>query len=184
MGRVGNAHPTCLLIISTTFIGVNLISLKSTQAIKISNEQKAFVIAPRLIPTAANFRQKNSPVTRYLFTIEVPENAGESLKAIRVTQKENVDTVIFNKNKTRAVEGNNMRGIEIPLAAIEEESQPGETTVVFNTPIEPGNTVTISVKPKRNPSVGGVYLFGITAYPTGDNSRETYLGSGRIHINQ
>jgi hypothetical protein len=72
----------------------------------------------------------------------------------------------------------------IPLAAVRGDSKPGEVTLMFDTPVEPGKTVTIAVKPKRNPSIGGVYLFGITAYPTGDHSPGLYLGSGRIHINQ
>ena len=75
-----------------------------------------------------------------------------------------------------------MAGASIPLDSVGGESLAGETTVVFDAPIEPGNTVTISVKPKRNPSRGGVYLFGVTAYPTGDNSQGMYLGSGRIYI--
>lgn len=60
----------------------------------------------------------------------------------------------------------------------------GETTVIFETPVEPGNTVLIAIKPQRNPSTGGVYLFGVTAYPTGENSSGLYLGSGRIRISQ
>lgn len=173
-----------LPIVATTLIAVNLIPIQSTQAIEITNGQKAFIRVPRLILSAVTFPYKNSPMARYQFTIEVPENAGEALKAIKVTQKKNLETVVFNENKTRAVESNNMKGIEIPLAVTEEESKPGETTIIFNTPIKPGNTVTISVKPKQNPFVGGVYLFGINAYPTGDNSQETYLGSVRININQ
>jgi hypothetical protein len=172
-----------LPIVATILIGVNLIPLQSTQAREITNGQKAFIRLPRLISSAATFPHQNSPITRYQFTIEVPKNAGEALKAIKITQKKNLETVVFNQNKTRAAEGNNMKGREIPLAA-KEELQPGEITIFFNTPIEPGNTVTISVKPKQNPFVGGVYLFGITAYPTGENSRETYLGSVRINIGQ
>jgi hypothetical protein len=172
-----------LLIITTTFMGINLIPLQPSQAREIINRQKTFSRLPRLISSAATFPQQNSSISRYQFTIEVPENAGEALKAIKITQKKNLETVVFNQSKTRAAEGNNMKGKEISLAA-KEESQPGETTIVFNTPIEPGNTVTISVKPKQNPFVGGVYLFGITAYPTGENSVETYLGSIRIGIGQ
>ena len=63
------------------------------------------------------------------------------------------------------------------------EQQAGEVTVMFDQPIEPGNTVTVRVKPKRNPSFGGVYQFGVTAYPEGQNSQGLYLGSRRIDIN-
>ena len=53
---------------------------------------------------------------------------------------------------------------------------------MFATPIEPGNTVTIAIKPTQNPTQDGIYLFGLTAYPTGDNSQGMYLGSSRIYI--
>jgi hypothetical protein len=173
-----------LLIIATTLLGVNLIPLQSIQAREIAKEQKNLIRLPRLISSAAIFPQQNSSIGRYQFTIKVPENAGEALKGIKITQKKNLETVVFNQNKTRAAEGNNMKGKEIPLATREEELQPGEITIFFNKPIEPGNTVTISVKPEQNPFVGGVYLFGITAYSTGENSVENYLGSIRIGIGQ
>ena len=114
--------------------------------------------------------------------VEVPQNVGEALKSVKITQKEDMDTIIFREDQTLASMGNNLAGANIPLAAVGGESQPGETTIVFDTPVEPGNTVTISVKPKQNPFTGGVYLFGITAYPAGENSQGLYLGSGRIHI--
>jgi hypothetical protein len=180
----GNRFSFYFLIISTTLTGVDFIPFQPTYAREITERQEAFTTSPRLIRSATTFLQKNNSVARYQFTIEVPKNSGETLKSIKVTQKQNVETVVFNPNKTRAALGNNISGIDIPLAATGGESKPGEITVVFDKPIEPGNTVTISVKPRRNPSVGGVYLFGITAYPTEGNSGEVYLGSGRIHISQ
>ncbi|MDJ0789754.1 MAG: DUF2808 domain-containing protein [Myxococcota bacterium] len=173
-----------ILAISGILIGVSSFSLQPTQALELANGQRVFEGAPRLIRSAATFRSRNNPGANYQFTIEVPEHAGEALKAVKITQKENVDTVVFNSDKHRAAKGENMAGASIPLVAIGGESQPGETTIVFDTPIEPGNTVTIAIKPKRNPSMGGVYLFGITAYPTGDNSPGLYIGSGRIYIDQ
>ena len=173
-----------LIAIATIVVGVNVSSVIPTEAVELADGKRAFVRGPRLISSTATFRSKNNPAATYKFTIEVPEGAGEALKAVRITQKENVDTVAFKHNKSRAFEGKNMAGVSIPLAAIGGKSEPGETTVVFDTPIEPGNTVTIAVKPRRNPSIGGIYLFGITAYPTGENSPGLYLGSGRIHIDQ
>ncbi len=38
------------------------------------------------------------------------------------------------------------------------------------------------VKPKRNPQTVGVYLFGVTVYPEGEDSLGIYLGPGRLHI--
>jgi hypothetical protein len=35
---------------------------------------------------------------------------------------------------------------------------------------------------KHNPIGGGVYLFGVTAYPMGDHSSGMFLGYGRFHL--
>lgn len=173
-----------LLALATVLVGVNSLTVQPTEAIELPSRQRAFERSPRLIRTANRFNSPNSPLGTYQFTLEVPEDAGEALKVIKISQKEGIDTVVFKPNKNQAFRGQNMAGASIPLASVGGESQAGETTVVFDTPIEPGNTVTISVKPKRNPSTGGVYLFGVTAYPTGDNSQGIYIGSGRIHISQ
>ena len=133
---------------------------------------------------AANFNSRNNSAAKYQFTIEVPEDAGEALKSLKITQKENFDTVVFQADKSKASLGSSLSGDNIPLAAVGGDSKPGETTVVFDTPVQPGNTVTISVKPKQNPSVDGIYLFSVTVFPTGENSPGLYLGSGRIHISE
>ncbi|WP_246141967.1 DUF2808 domain-containing protein [Hyella patelloides] len=171
-----------MLTISTLVFGVNSLVLKPSTAVELLDGQKAFESSFRLIRTATNFSERNNSAARYQFTIEVPQDAGEALKSVKITQKENMDTLVFKADKTLASMGNNLAGANIPLAAVGGESKPGETTIVFDTPIEPGNTVTISVKPKQNPFTGGVYLFGVTAYPTGEDSPGLYLGSGRIHI--
>lgn len=146
--------------------------------------QGFFRRSPRLIRSAATFRNRNNTAAKYQFTIEVPEDAGAALGAVKIQQKENVDTVVFNQNKNTAFVGDSLAGgPALSLAAIGGASQPGEATIVFNPPVEPGNTITVSVKPKRNPFTGGIYLFGITAYPAGESSQGMYLGSGRIHIN-
>ena len=173
-----------ILAISGILIGVNSLSLQPIQAFELANGKRVFEGAPRLTRTANSFSSRSSPGATYQFTIEVPEHAGEALKAVQITQQESADTVVFKNDEHRAAEGENIAGAAIPLLAIGGESEPGETTVVFDTPIEPGNTVTVAVKPQRNPSTGGYYLFGVTVYPTGNNSPGMYIGSGRVYINE
>jgi hypothetical protein len=173
-----------ILAILTLVVGVDFLVIKPVTAVELTGGQKAFESSLHLIRTTTNFREHHISATRYKFTIEVPQDAGEALKSVKITQKKSFDTVMFNADKTEVSLGSKIVNDKISLAAMTGESQPGETIIVFDTPIEPGNTVTISVKPKQNPSKGGVYLFGVTAYPTGENSPGLYLGSGRIHINQ
>ena len=171
-----------LLALATVVVGVNALTIQPSEAVERFNGQRAFEGSPRLIRTATRFSNRNSAAATYQFTIEVPDNAGEALKAVRISQIDGLETVMFNNQKNRASEGKNMAGASLPLASVGGQSQDGEITVVFATPIEPGNTVTIAVKPKLNPSSDGIYLFGLTAYPTGDNSQGMYLGSARIYI--
>jgi Protein of unknown function (DUF2808) len=54
--------------------------------------------------------------------------------------------------------------------------------VQFNPPVQPGRKVTIALSPQRNPAYSGVYLFGVTAFPTGEKSHGQFLGFGRLHF--
>lgn len=58
----------------------------------------------------------------------------------------------------------------------------GEITVSLANSIPPGTTFTIGLKPKKNPFFPGVYLFGVKAFPEGNNPRELYLGAGRLQF--
>ena len=103
-----------------------------------------------------------------------------------IQQRSGGDTVKFKEDKSSAFFGDSFAGgPDVSLAAVggDIEQQPGEVGIVFDQPVEPGNTVTVRVKPKRNPSSGGTYQFGVTAYPEGENVRGLYLGSRRIDIN-
>jgi hypothetical protein len=53
---------------------------------------------------------------------------------------------------------------------------------VFDQPVMPGNTVTVMIPTSANPSFGGVYEFGVTAYPEGDNPLGQFLGLRRINL--
>ncbi|NEQ67434.1 MAG: DUF2808 domain-containing protein, partial [Symploca sp. SIO2D2] len=44
------------------------------------------------------------------------------------------------------------------------------------------NDVTVSLKAKRNPQAGGIYVFGVTAYSAGENSPGLYLGSRDLRL--
>lgn len=179
-----NLWASSLIAIASVVIGVSFLDLQPTEAVELPNGQTAFVRSLRLTRAATSFVRKSNSAATYQFTIEVPKDAGEALKSIKIVQRNGSNRVVFKDNKSRASEGNSLSGASIPLAPVKGESKPGEITLIFDTPVEPGNTVTIAVQPKHNPSIGGVYLFGITAYPTGDNSPGLFLGSGRIHINQ
>jgi len=160
----------------------SLISLP-VMAVQLGNGQIAFNYPPRLVRATTSYKSPHTPAT-YYFTLAIPQNAGEPLGAVTISQRENSDTISFDPSRSRAFLGNRfVRDSEIPLASIggEQPNKPGEATIAFDPPVPPGNTVTVALRAKRNPS-GGVYLFGVKAFPDGENSSGQFLGYGRLHF--
>lgn len=140
--------------------------------------------SPHLVRTAASNVLAHTP-SAYEFTIQVPSDAGAALQTVRIVQEQNLDRVSFDPAQSRAFLGDNIaREQSVSLAAIGGElpQNRNEATVTFNPPIQPGQTVTVVLDATANPWNGGVYLFGVTAYPEGDQSSGLFLGYGRIHL--
>ncbi|MGV2828957.1 DUF2808 domain-containing protein [Myxosarcina sp. GI1(2024)] len=161
-------------------------SFSSAKAFELGDGRRVFSRAPILTRSATSFSAANTPAT-YQFTIKVPEDADEALKAVTISPKQRAKDINFDVSDSRAFMGDSFAGgTELSLANIggSQMKDSNEVTVVFDEPIEPGNTVTVSLEAKKNPNIGGVYLFGVTAFPEGENSPGLYLGSGRVHVYQ
>lgn len=119
---------------------------------------------------------------RYYFDLELPNDIGESLQKVVIQQRSGGDEVKFEPEETEVYLGNHRDKAEPvqAIATIDEATE--KITVELEQPIPPGNSVTIGLKPESNPDFGGVYLFGVTAYPTGEKARGMYLGAGRLHF--
>jgi hypothetical protein len=163
------------VLLPTTF------AIAPGEAGQLSSGQVFFDQAPRLVRAATSSSSSSAPAT-YQFTLKVPENAGAPLQAVTIRQRENLETIEIDADESRAFEGDSFAGgPRLSLASVGGPDLPeGETTVMFDPPIEPGKTVTISLEAERNPLLGGIYLFGVTAYPTGDQTNGLFLGYGRL----
>ncbi|MGI0494564.1 DUF2808 domain-containing protein [Alkalinema pantanalense CENA528] len=173
---------------STFFVTQSKILASPAQAIQAQSlemqaRQSFFSHPPQLIRTAASQISTYTPST-YEFTIALPENAGQPLKAVKITQEPNFETIKFATNRSQAFAGNRYAaGPQIALASLGGTEDPaGGVTIVFDQPVQPGQTVTVSLEANANPSWSGVYLFGVTAYPEGESSRGQFLGYGRFHF--
>jgi hypothetical protein len=148
----------------------------------VSSNQLYFSHPPTLVRSNALQKAPSTPST-YEFTITIPADAGAPLKAVTIMQDKNLETVRFNTKENKAFAGKRYAaGMEIPLASVGGQEIPGTTMVVFDQPVQPGSTVTVAVDAKSNPNWGGVYEFGVTAYPTSENGRGQFLGYGRINF--
>ncbi|MCW5312864.1 DUF2808 domain-containing protein [Nostoc sp. KVJ3] len=171
------------LTLSFLFPGLLLVS--PALAIRLSNGQITFNNPPRLVRSATSSSSSNNRYATYQFTISVPKDAGEPLEAVSIVQRPNVETIAFDESQQTAFKGNSFAGgTALHLASIGGTlpSPSNKQTVVFDPPIAPGSTVTVEIVSKGNPQLGGVYLFGVTAYPAGENGIGQFLGYGRLHF--
>ncbi|MDY6939871.1 MAG: DUF2808 domain-containing protein [Cyanobacteriota bacterium] len=161
----------------------SLLLMQSAQAVRLSNGQIAFEQPPHLVEASASMSTPDTPAT-YYFTLQVPETAGEPLGAIEIELEEGVEDIAFQVDGTEAFAGKPGEELAaLPLASIGGAAEEGDPIVLaFDSPVAPGSTVTVSLEAKRNPNSGGIYLFGVTAYPAGEENVGQFLGFGRLRF--
>ncbi|MDM9379944.1 DUF2808 domain-containing protein [Chlorogloeopsis sp. ULAP01] len=155
----------------------------SSQAIQLQNGTVYFAQPPRLVEAATTYQDTYVWGATYYFTISLPGNAGEPLQKITINQREGVDYIRFDREDTYAFEGTRRKkGQKLKLKDVTSDRKSRTLSLTFDPPISPGRNITIALKPVQNPMVGGVYLFGVTAYPAGEKSYGQFLGFGRLQF--
>lgn len=156
-----------------------------TESTAIRQAGQTFFSHPPTLIRATSFQIGANIPSTYEFTLTVPQDAGQPLKAVTITQVENVETVNFDVSNSKAYIGRQLTtssGIRLASVGGNQPANLAEATIVFDRPVQPGNTVTIALAAENNPHQSGVYLFGVTAYPDGKNGLGQFLGYGRIHF--
>ncbi|MDX2098245.1 MAG: DUF2808 domain-containing protein [Leptolyngbyaceae cyanobacterium bins.59] len=165
-------------LLNTLVSGSILLFAAPAIAGPIGDGQYAFDRAPRVIRLTSSLSQTHQPGDTYRLVITVPEDAGAPLQAIRITQRNDQEAIVFQSNETRIFADNS--ATEIPQMSIGGTENASELLVVLHHPVQPGQTVTFHLKPEQNPSQDGIYLLGVTAYPSGKNSPGLFLGYSRL----
>ena len=173
---IGLSATVSLLILPSVFS-------QRAAAIELFSGRTFFEKSPSLIRSSATHTAPSVPSV-YKFTIAVPLEAGEPLKAVKIKQKPSYQMISFDVSKTQAYIAKDSGEDEfISLASIGGQAEKdGEITIVLDKPVQPGSTVTVALKVKNNPEYGGIYSFGVTAFPEGKSSSGLYLGSARFHL--
>jgi len=148
-----------------------------TLADQLPNGKTTFDHAPRLVGASTTQLAAFVSGGTYEFTLTVPQDAGAPLQAVTISQAPNAQKVEFALNQSHAI----ANGATVPLASIGGAGNE-DITIAFAQPVQPGSTVTISLQAVQNPGTGGVYLFGVTAYPVGDQTHGLFLGYGRVTL--
>jgi hypothetical protein len=171
---------------NSLWLGLALTSLVilPAAAVQLGDGSIAFVQPPRLVDAVTTFDASRFPRPTHYFTLDVPAKAGEPLQQVVIQQVEGFDRDLrYLTNKTVAFEGTyHRKGESLGLKSVVQDRKAQTVTVIFDPPVQPGRTITIGLKPLENPQYGGVYLFGVTAFPRGEKVRSQFLGYGRIHI--
>ena len=153
-----------------------------TQAVQLADGKTYFVQPPRFEGATATQKTAYFWGSTYYFTLTVPENAGESLQKVMIAPEDAPDRARFDVRQTEAIAKTRDREAKLPLKEVTQDPKTRAITVNFDQPVAPGSVVRIGLYAERNPDVGGVYLYGVTAYPTGDQPYGQFLGYGRIQI--
>ena len=174
-------RPNLAAIVAIAGISVSVPEL--ALGVQLRDGTVSFVQQPRLIATATTIQDTNAWGATYYFTIDLPQNAGEPLQTVLFNQHEGVDNIRFDLKDTRAFVGTRCnKGESITLGSVTNDKKTRTVTVVFNPPVTPGKTITIGLRPVKNPMFSGIYLFGVTAFPQGEKSHGQFLGFGRLHF--
>lgn len=154
-----------------------------SQAIQLRDGTVYFAQPPRLVEAVTTYNQVYVWGATYYFTISLPENAGEPLQRLTINQREGIDNIRFDLSDSFAFEGTRSnRGQKIGLKDVSRLRKTRTISLTFDPPVSPGKTITIGLKPWQNPRSTGVYLFGVTAFPTGEKAHGQFLGYGRLQF--
>lgn len=162
--------------------GIGGVAAQVTEAIQLRDGTVYFAQPPDLVEATTTFKAVNVWGATYYFTINVPSKAGEPLQRVTITQRQGADNIRFKLTDSRAFVGTRNRKRERLTLIVTQERDKKTVFVNFVPPLTPGRTVTIGLRPVRNPRFSGVYLFGVTAYPRGEKSHGQFLGFGRFHF--
>lgn len=169
------------------FLGAALLNVQAADAVRLSDGRVYFVQPPRLVNAVTTERSALARNATYYFTIEVPANSDEPLGQVAISQRDGNSAarrVAFDVEDSVAFIGTRReQGAEVSIANTTFDDETNTVTLQFNPPIPPATTVTIGVDPERNPRTGGIYLYGVTAFPAGEQPYGQFLGYARIDIN-
>jgi hypothetical protein len=167
------------LLLSTAIWGIKN---QPTEAVVTADGTVYFALPPSLVKTRTAYRDPAVPST-YYFTLSLPSQAGEPLQRVTFTQYKGLENIEFDLKHTEA-EAETLTNSEQRLTLVEvtRDRQTKTVSVTFNPPVLPGRTVTIGLHARSNPLHGGVYLFGVKAFPAGEKSYGQFLGYGRLQF--
>ena len=125
----------------------------------------------------------NQAQGEYYFTVTLAENAGAGLGGLVITQIRGVDrNFSLAPKRAHAFIGRPRR--EVAAVPVEATFDQATRTLraVFPEPPQPGQEVTLALRPPLNPTWADTYVFAVQALPAGPNPVPAPLGVARLEI--
>jgi Protein of unknown function (DUF2808) len=173
-----------LTLCKTLFIGTGmwLLSIPATYAV-------ASAQPPRLLSAMTTYNQTSAWEATYYLTLTVPASATETLQQVALTQIQGLEAIRFNPKESFAFEGKRdsanfsvRQEQKLRITLAKSESQPQTIIVNFDKPVAPGKTITIGLKPFRNPTYDGVYQFQVQTLSRGQQKNNQIIGTARLQF--
>ena len=166
-----------------TSLMVGGLAIAPTHAIQLGDGSVAFAQPPRLEGASVTQNSAYAWGAWYYFRLNLLPDAGVPLQKVTITPDPNISYARFNLGRTEAFTGTRHRAeARLPIQSVTADPETRAITVTFDPPINPGQQMTIALYADRNPDFGGVYLYGVTAFPAGTQPRGQFLGFGRVNI--
>jgi hypothetical protein len=172
------------LLIATAGLEAPQLQIAEAAATELAQRPTSFVQQPRLIESSTSRSLVFEPNATYYVTVDVPAGANASLQAIQIRMTQGRDPVFrFRAEDTRAFEGTRYaRGNELPVGQVTQDRDDLTLTVQLDPAVAPGRTVTLALRPERNPRFEGTYLFAVTALPAGEQVEPRFTGYARLQF--
>ena len=173
-----------LALLTGTTAGVPILlpqAMPAAEAIQYHDGTVEFSAPPRLVDSYATRNLVSDGGVTYYLTIDFPAAAEEPMDRIVISLDEGHDPIF--RYQLEAIQVWQTVGEEKRLVSMGDLSQDCDTqalTIGFDPPLPPGGTVTLALRPVRNPRFAGVYLFGARAFPVGETVRPTFMGFARL----
>jgi hypothetical protein len=156
-------------------------SISPAAAIQYRDGTVEFSAPPRLIDSYPTRNLAGDSGVTYYLTIDFPAAAQEPMDRVVISLDEGRDPIFRYRLEATEVwqtVGDDRRAV--PLGELTQDRETQALTLTFDPPLPPGGTVTLALRPVRNPRFAGVYLFGATAFPVGEQVRPTFMGFARL----
>lgn len=170
-----------------TTLGVTIFSLTSwginqSLAVQLQDGTVYFAQPPVLVRAITTYKEPQTPST-YYFTLGLSQQAGEPLQQVTFNQYRGLENIRFDLRRTSAEARTGSNSWQrLNLTEVTRDPKTKTVSVTFNPPVPPNSTIKIGLHSIRNPLSGGIYLFGVTAYPAGEKSHGQFIGYGRLQF--